>query len=269
VSRGEPLVREYETLLVGQRGGILTITLNRPDQLNAFNTAMSQELLELWRALREDDHPDARVVVVTGAGEGFCSGADLSPTASAARPHPLQMMRRTADLALTVHTLPQITIARVNGVAAGAGCNLALSCDLIVASHRARFSEIFSRRGLSLDFGGAWLLPRLIGLHRAKELAYFGEVLSAEEAHRIGLVNHLVSEDDLDNFVNHWGERLCEFSPTALAQTKALLNDATGPSMADILEFEALAQTINFGSDDSREAVRAWREKRAPQFKGS
>jgi enoyl-CoA hydratase/carnithine racemase len=260
--------REYETLLVEQSHGIFTITLNRPSQLNAINATMSDELLGLWRALREDDHPDVRVVVITGAGEGFCSGADLSADAAAARPHPLQMMRKTADLALTLHTLPQVTIAKVNGIAAGAGCNLALSCDLIVASNRARFSEIFARRGLSLDFGGAWLLPRLIGLHRAKELALFADVLDADDALRFGIVNRVVDQDDLEMLVSEWGTRLGALAPTALAQTKALLNDAIAPSVADLLEFEAFAQTINFRTDDANEAMLAWRDKRSPEFKG-
>jgi len=177
-------------------------------------------------------------------------------------------MRKTADLALTLHTLPQVTIAKVNGIAAGAGCNLALSCDLIVASNRARFSEIFARRGLSLDFGGAWLLPRLIGLHRAKELALFADVLDADDALRFGIVNRVVDQDDLETLVSEWGTRLGALAPTALAQTKALLNDAIAPSVADLLEFEAFAQTINFRTDDANEAMLAWRDKRSPEFKG-
>ena len=190
-----------EGLIVERVDDIVTITLNQPAKKNAINESMWLGLLDNFRDLRRD--PNARVVVITGAGDGFCSGADVSAflgneSETAERPpHPLMAMRRTKDIALALHELPMPTIAKVNGVAAGAGCNLALGCDLIVASDRARFSEIFSRRALSLDFGGAWVLPRLIGLHRAKELAFFGDILSAQEVQDFGLVNRVVPHDEL------------------------------------------------------------------------
>ena len=140
---------------------------------------------------------EARVLVVTGAGDAFCSGADLSDVGREV-PTWLTHMRDLHVLAQVLHDVPQPTVARINGVAAGAGLNLALGCDLTVASDQARFSQIFAKRGLSTDFGGAWLLPRLIGLHRAKELAFFGDVVPAAEAERLGLVNRVVPDAELD-----------------------------------------------------------------------
>ncbi len=157
----------------------------------------------------------------------FCSGADLwaaGPTRRGTPPDLHHAPRGRRGLAL--HRIPQPTIAKVGGVAAGAGCNLALGCDLIVASDDARFSEIFARRGLSLDFGGSWLLPRLIGLHRAKEMALFADIMSAKEAEALGLVNRVVPAGELDAFVDDWAPRLAQGPPVALAQTKRLLNDA-------------------------------------------
>lgn len=254
-----------ETLLVERDDtGIVTLTLNRPDRLNAANATMWDELGEFFAEFRHDT--DARVLVITGSGRGFCSGADL---AAGGKPrHQLAAMRQIHDVALGLHLLPQPTIAKVNGVAAGAGCNLALGCDLIVASDEARFSEIFAKRGLSVDFGGTFLLPRLVGLHKAKELAFFADVIDAAEAERIGIVNRVVPAAELDEFVADWAERLASGPPIALAQTKAMLNKAISPSMDEALDLEGWAQTVNFGTDDTREAVTAFVEKREPKFEG-
>ena len=170
--------------------------------------------------------------------------------------------------ALALHRLPQPTIAKVNGVAVGAGCNLALGCDLVVASDEARFSEIFALRGLTIDFGGSWLLPRRVGLHRAKELALLAEIISAKEAEAMGLVNRVVPVGELDAFVDDWATRLAAGPPIALAQTKRLLNNAFAVTLEQALEDEGAAQTVNFGTKDTVEAMTAFVEKRAPNFKG-
>jgi 2-(1,2-epoxy-1,2-dihydrophenyl)acetyl-CoA isomerase len=159
-------------------------------------------------------------------------------------------------------------LARVDGVAAGAGLNLALGCDLIVASERSRFSEIFARRGLSIDFGGSWLLPRLVGLHRAKELVLLAEMLSADEAKEAGLVNRVVSAVDLDSVVADWAARLAAGPPLALSMSKLLLNKSLESSLDQALEAEAYAQSVNLASADVREAVAAFMEKRTPVFEG-
>jgi 2-(1,2-epoxy-1,2-dihydrophenyl)acetyl-CoA isomerase len=177
-------------------------------------------------------------------------------------------MRRIGSTALALHQLAKPTIAKVNGVAAGAGANLAFGCDLIVASSEARFSEIFARRGMSLDFGGSWLLPRLIGLHKAKELAFFADVIGADEAAALGLVNRVVPADELDAFVDAWARRLAAGPPAALSMTKTMLNHSLMVSMAQALEDEARSQNVNFGTEDFREAISAFLEKREPGFTG-
>ncbi|MCI0346843.1 MAG: enoyl-CoA hydratase-related protein, partial [Chloroflexi bacterium] len=194
-----------ETLQIERAAGVVTVTLNRPEKKNAINGPMWDELLATFLDIA--NRPDDRVVVVTGAGGAFCSGADLS--GGGTQPGGgLDHMRHVGRVCAALHALPQPAIAKVTGVAAGAGCNLALGCDLIVASDDARFSEIFARRGLSIDFGGSWLLPRLVGLHKAKELALFADIISAKEALDIGIVNRVVPATEIDAFVADWATRL-------------------------------------------------------------
>jgi 2-(1,2-epoxy-1,2-dihydrophenyl)acetyl-CoA isomerase len=257
-----------ETLEVARQDHIVTVTLNRPEKKNAANATMWNELLEVFLEVRERD--DDRVLVITGAGGNFCSGADLSGGGAEERSrHQLAVMRHIGDAALALHRMPKPTIAKVNGVAVGAGCNLALGCDLIVASDEARFSEIFARRGLTIDFGGSWVLPRLVGMHRAKELALLADIISAKEAEAIGLVNRVVPVGQLDAFVDDWATRLAAGPPIALAQTKRLLNNAFMVTMEQALEDEGAAQTVNFGTQDTLEAMSAFVQKRDPQFKGA
>jgi enoyl-CoA hydratase/carnithine racemase len=254
-----------ETLELERSSGVLSITMNRPDKKNAANGQMFRELADAFAEAtrREDD----RVIVVTGAGGDFCAGADLGDP-EAREIHPLVRMRMIGNAALALHRIPKPTIAKVDGVAVGAGCNLALGCDLVVASDRARFSEIFTRRGLSIDFGGSWLLPRRIGLHKAKELAFFAELIGAHEAEQLGLVNRVVPVGELDDFVTGWATRLAAGPPLALSLTKALLDDCTTMSMAGALEREGQAQAVCMGSEDGREAMAAFLDKREPRFSG-
>ncbi len=250
---------------VERDGPVLTVALDRPAKKNAANAAMWVELAETFRSAASD--AEVRVVVVTGRGGEFCSGADLSDLGRGDE-HALSSMRRVHEAALSLHRLPQPTIAKVDGVAVGAGCNLALGCDLVVASERARFSQIFARRGLSPDFGGSWILPRVIGLHRAKELAFFAEILSAAEAFEAGLVNRVVPSDELDAFVAAWAGRLAAGPPLALAMAKSMLNDSASMSFAEALSREAEAQALNITSADGREALSAFVERREPRFEG-
>jgi enoyl-CoA hydratase/carnithine racemase len=258
-----------ETILIDRADGVVTVTLNRPERKNAGNGLMWQELRAAFdeAARRTDD----RVLVLTGAGGAFCSGADITDPAGVsgdpADPH-IVRMRTFGRVMLALHALPQPTIAKIGGVAAGAGCSMALGCDLTVACRSARLSEIFSRRGLSVDGGASWLLPRLVGLHKAKEIAYFAEMLSADEALAYGLLNRVVDDDELDAFVDEWARRLAAGPPLALSMTKALLDNGVNVSMAQALEDEARCQTINFFSEDTAEAMRAFVEKRDPRFQG-
>jgi len=246
---------------------IATVTINRPQRKNAVTGDMWAQLAETFRSLSAD--ADIRCVVITGAGGEFCSGADLSAREGSGRPvHQLAAMRSVNDAALALHRMPQPTIAKVRGVAVGAGCNMALGCDLVVASENARFSEIFAKRGLSVDFGGTWLLPRRVGLHRAKELALFGDIISAADASEMGLVNRVLPDGELDAFVDGWARRLAAGPPIALALTKRMLNNAMNVTLEEALDDEGAAQTVNFGTKDTIEAMSAFTEKREPKFKG-
>jgi 2-(1,2-epoxy-1,2-dihydrophenyl)acetyl-CoA isomerase len=263
---GSPERREGRSTVVERDGrGIVTLTLNRPKVKNAIDGPMWEEMLETFREVAENDAD--RVLVLTGANGEFSSGADLSPQDGPPRHH-LSLMHSFNRIGLTLHRLPKPALARVDGIAAGAALNLALGCDLVIASDRARFSEIFVRRGLSLDLGGSWVLPRLVGLHKAKELALLGEIISAEEAHRIGLVNRVVPADELDAAVADWAGRLAAGPPLALDMTKRMLNQGLNTTLEEALEVEAMAQSVNIASRDTREAVKAFLEKRTPVFRG-
>jgi enoyl-CoA hydratase/carnithine racemase len=253
-----------DVLLVRRDGGVLTLTLNRPRRKNAIDGA-------LWDALRAQltvarDDPGVRAIVLTGAGGDFCAGADLSGGPAAG--HPLDRMRRVNEVALLLHELPVPSVAQVDGVAVGAGWNLALGCDLVVATPAARFSQIFARRGLSLDFGGSWLLPKLVGLQQAKRLALLAEMIDAAEAHRLGLVTWVVEPEDIEGFVADLGSRLAAAAPVAIAQSKALLQEGADRTMRDALAGEARAQAVNFATADAPAAFAAFRDKRDPVFTG-
>jgi 2-(1,2-epoxy-1,2-dihydrophenyl)acetyl-CoA isomerase len=255
-----------KTLLVERaENGVVQVALNRPEKKNAINGAMWDELLAVLREVTAS--AEDRVLVLTGAGDAFCSGADLGDGDGSGR-HQLDQMRHFNSIGLALHACPKPTLARVNGVAAGAGLNLALGCDLVLASERARFSEIFVKRGLSIDLGGSWLLPRQVGMHRAKELALLGEVIDAEQAERLGLVNRVLPHAELDAAVADWATRLAAGPPLAQALTKQLLARSFESSFADALEAEAMAQSVNVASMDTREALAAFFEKRTPRFQG-
>ena len=263
------IVYAMETLGVTRKDSVVTVTINQPNKKNAVDSSMWGGLTEIFREIAGNSSD--RVVVITGAGGEFCSGADLSSRGdSNARSeiHQLAAMRRVNDACIALQRMPQPTIAKVRGVAVGAGCNLALGCDLVVASQTARFSEIFARRGLSLDFGGSWILPRRVGLHRAKELAFFGEIIGASDAYEMGLVNRVLADGEIDQFVDEWARKLAAGPPIALAQTKRLLNNSSNVTLEEALDDEAAAQTINFSTSDTAEAMRAFIEKREPKFTG-
>ena len=254
-------------LLVDRTDGVVTLTLNRPEKMNAITRDMWGGLREVYEEVARNR--DDRVLVVTGAGRAFCAGADLvdagMPRGSG---HRLEHMRCVGRSAAALRGIPKPTIAKVNGVAAGAGLNLALGCDLVIASDAARFSEIFVKRGLSIDYGGSWLLPRLIGVHKAKELAFLADVITAADAERIGIVNRVVPVDDLDRTVDEIVAQLMKMAPVALSQTKHLLDQAFSATFAEAVEAEAVAQVVNLSTADVQEAVRAFTEKRDPHFTG-
>jgi enoyl-CoA hydratase/carnithine racemase len=250
-------------LLCDDRNGVRTLTLNRPRRRNAINRDLWVALAGALTAAGSDR--SVRAVVITGAGGAFCSGADISGTDDG---HPAYKLRLLTDVALALHELPVPTIAKVTGVAVGAGWNLALGCDLVVATPESRFSQIFSKRGLSLDLGGSWLLPKIVGLQQAKRLALLAETIDAAEAEALNLVTWMVSAAEIDGFVTDLAERLVAGPQIALAQSKALLNEGADRTLRDALANEARAQVVNFATADALEAYAAFAERREPSFTG-
>lgn len=249
-------------------GDIGRLVLDRPHRMNACTGAMFDAIHRAAIILR---NANPRVVVIAGTGGNFCSGADVSGEEGDAidgADHGLHSMRRIGDAVVAVHDLPMPTIAAVDGVAVGAGLGLALAADLLVCTDRARFSLIFARRGLSLDFGTSYLLPLRIGLHHAKELAFTAEVIDAARAVELGFVNRMVAVDALDGAVDELAGAITAGPPLALSISKRLLDQAAHASLAQAVEAEALGQNVNFATDDVVEAGAAFLEKRVARFRG-
>lgn len=252
-----------DPILLDRTDHIATITLNRPHRKNAQTTEGWAMLFDHLRTIAHDD--DVRCVVIQGAGGDFCAGADVSGIPGG---HPLTRVRNISRTAEALHSLAKPVIAKVEGVAVGAGWNMSLCCDFVVASSTARFSEIFAKRGLSIDFGGAWLLPRLAGLQQAKRLAFLADFVSPGEARELGLVTWVKEPDEIDDFVESLAGRLAAMPPIALAQTKELLHNGVVQSFRDVLDNEARAQAINYATDDAPAAFRAFADKTDAEFTG-
>jgi 2-(1,2-epoxy-1,2-dihydrophenyl)acetyl-CoA isomerase len=255
-----------DEIIVERTDGVVTLTLNRPDRRNAISIPMWEEMA---RQLAEiEARADDRALILTGAGGIFCAGGDLGGAAdngdSAARKSGLAILESTVvAVALALHRLSKPTIAAVDGTAAGAGANLALGCDLVLASDRARFGQVFIRRALPIDSGGTWLLPRLIGIQKAKELAMFGDWVEAAEAERIGLVNRVVPAAELADTARDWAARLATRSAPALSLIKRGLNSAFETPFAQALDAEAAALILCTATPEAAVALRAFFEKKA------
>ena len=251
------------SLRIERAGGVITLTLDRPERRNAID-------VPTWQALAESLHGaarsrDDRVVVLTGAGGQFCAGGDLSSAARDGGAGPegaRRAMRESVGAAcLALHALPKPCIAAVEGHAAGAGANLAFGCDLVVAGRSARFGEVFVHRGLSVDSGGSWLLPRLVGLHRAKELVFLGDWISAPDAHAVGLVNRVVDDGRALGEAHALAARLAAASPVALARSKRALDAAFTRGFEEALDDEADAIAECVASPEFAEALRAFAKR--------
>ena len=259
----------YQTLRVERDGAIATITLNRPDARNAIDLTMRQELVGALDEVEADEA--ARVLILAGSGGHFCAGGDVKSmrtrrlTAAEGRGR-VELLNR---MVLRLVDFPRPTIAMVDGFAVGAGTNLALCCDLVVASDRAKFGELFNKIGLVPDGGGTWLLSRLVGLARAKELIFTGDVFDAAEAARIGLVNRVVPVADLARATRELAERIAAGPPGVQRLAKHMVNRAATSDLASALDLEAYSQGLAIASDDHQEGLAAFFDKRPPKFTGA
>jgi 2-(1,2-epoxy-1,2-dihydrophenyl)acetyl-CoA isomerase len=266
-----------EQLTVREDGGVLWLTLNRPEAANAVTPDQRDRLIELL-----DDASgrlEVRAIVIGATGRHFCTGADLRHS----RPGPerpegvpervigdvSRMIEKGAQRLITaVVDCEKPVIGAINGTAAGIGAHLALACDLVVAAEEARFIEVFVRRGLVPDGAGAWLLPRRIGLQKAKEMMFFGDAVPAAEAERLGLVNRVVPADEVDKVAGEWAARLAAGPTRSIGLTKALLNRSLDSDRAQAFREEAMAQELNMQTHDANEGVDAFVERRDPDYQG-
>ncbi|MEU3887905.1 enoyl-CoA hydratase-related protein [Streptomyces sp. NPDC029041] len=251
-------------------GHVLSLTLNRPGSLNALTPAQREDIIRLLAEASAT--AEVRAVVITGAGRGFCSGADLRGSGAPGERlagDVARMLRTGAQrLVAAVLDCEKPVLAAVNGTAAGLGAHLAFACDLVIAAESARFTEVFVRRGLVPDGGGAYLLPRLVGPQRAKEMMFFGDALTAPDAERLGLVNRVVPDEELQKTARAWAERLAAGPTRALALTKQLVNASLDTDRTAAFAAEAAAQEINMTTADAQEGVRSFVERRGAQFGG-
>ena len=258
----------YQSLLLDRVDGVATLTMNRPEARNALDIRMREELVEALEEIERD--PAMRVVILTGASGHFSAGGDVKTMA--ARRHSATEGRERVELlnrfVLRLFNFSKPTIAMVDGFAVGAGCNIALGCDMIIASDRAKFGAVFIKNGLVPDGGGTWLLQRLVGLAKAKEMVLTGEIIDAAEAIRIGLENHVVPAAELERTTRTLAGKIAAGPPIAATLAKSLLNRAATVDLAAALEGEACGQSNAISTEDHGEGVRAFLEKRAPRFQG-
>jgi len=261
----------YKCLLYEVKDGIATLTLNRPERLNALGDTLREDLHDAVE--RASDDPEVRVMIVTGAGKGFCSGGDVKAMSErkergSGRP----LMEKVApgrDLTvLALRDAPRPIIAAVNGAAAGAGMNLALACDMRLASTAAKFAQAFVRRGLHPDWGGTYFLPRVVGTAKAAELIFTGEVIDAQEALRLGIVSAVHAPEELMPAALALARKIADGPPIAIRLAKRAIYHNLDCDLRQALEFETFAQNICYETEDAAEGIKAFVEKKSPSFRG-
>ncbi|HZS45035.1 MAG TPA: enoyl-CoA hydratase-related protein [Blastocatellia bacterium] len=259
-----------ENIILEKQDRIATITLNRPEKLNAFAGRMRDELAEAIEDAGQDNA--IRVVVITGAGKAFCSGADLTRTVELAKDKDSAAFRSLLEagrrVVSDIRQMPKPVIASINGAAAGAGLNLALACDIRLASATAKFSQAFVKIGLHPDWGGTFFLPRLIGTAKSCELMFTGDAIDAATAERLGIINRAVPPEELQTATKELASKLSAAPPLAIAMMKRAIYRSAEDSLEAMLAYETEAQLACFESQDCLEGINAFLEKRAPVFKG-
>jgi len=260
----------FEHLIYEQKKKVAWITLNRPERYNSFGGLMRQEILEALKNAAADD--GVRVVVITGTGKAFCTGGDVKEFASgetkALSERVSSKRHAMCEAVLTINGMEKPVIASVNGAAAGGGCNLALSCDIRIASERARFGQVFTRRGVHPDWGGIYFLPRLVGYAKAAELIFSAEVIDADKAFEYGMVNKVVAHEDLIAATDEMANRIADNAPIPIAFAKRGLQNFQKWDLAQALDYESYALEVCMKSEDIIEGFGAFLEKRDPKFKG-
>jgi 2-(1,2-epoxy-1,2-dihydrophenyl)acetyl-CoA isomerase len=258
---------DYETILYQLDEGVLTITLNRPEVLNASNRQMTTDLQDALKKAERDSA--VRCIVLTGAGRAFTSGEDLKARqAEGATGFTSTLRDRYIPIILKMRNIEKPVIGSINGVAAGAGCSIALACDLRIASDKASFIEVFVRIGLVPDAGSSFFLPRLVGLSKALEMSFTGDTLGAEEAYRLGLVNRVVPAEELEGATRELALRLAKGPTKAIGLAKRAMNRSLSMPLEESLEYEVFAQETAGNTEDHREGLAAFLEKRTPNYQG-
>ena len=261
---------DYQYVITSVSDHIGTVTLNRPERLNAFEGVMRQELVAATRAIVE--HRDVRAIVVTGAGRAFCAGADVTFMSDALAHEDyhaaMELVLSGAEVVRMLREARQPVLCSLNGPAAGGGANLALACDLRLASDRASIGQVFHKIGVHPDMGGSYFLPRLVGPSQALDLIWSAEMVPADRCLELGLVNRVVPHDKLATETAAWAMRLAALPPIAAGAAKEAIYRSHRNDLATMLEYEAEIQLACFRSDDALEGMTAFREKRAPEFKG-
>ena len=256
----------YQFLTYEVKEGVATVTLNRPDVYNALNDEITFELQDVLKACAKD--VAVRVVVLTGAGKAFCSGQDLKASGGQKRSFLDSLHKRYNPIIRAMRTLPKPILCRLNGVAAGAGCSLALASDMIIASEEATLIEVFINIGLVPDSGSSYFLPRLVGMSKAFELCTMGNKVKAQEALQLGLVTKVVSADQLDAAVKEYTDYFAKAPTKAIGIIKKMLNKAATADLDNMLDYEAYCQETAGSTYDHQEGVKAFLEKRKPIFLG-
>jgi len=251
----------FRKIIVEKEDGVAKITLNRPEVLNALDGEIINELKTAIKDVGKDK--GLRAVVITGAGRGFCSGVDLAPSASV-----VEGLTEIHEIIKGITNMEKPVIALINGTAVGGGLDLAMACDIRIASEKAKLSEIFVKRGLLPDMGGTYFLPRLVGLGKAKELIFTGEIIDAKEAERIGLVNKVVPHEELNSTGMELARKLAKGPTLAIGKAKIAINRAMELNLDSALKDAIEAGSFIFGTEDALEGVMAFVEKREPKFKG-